>query len=163
MEIDNFIKKNAIDFAKRRVSITYLISDAADGALLGYFTLTHKSIIIVDVAGLSNTSKKKLAKYARLERDREIENYAVSAFLLAQFGKNYGLDKARRISGSEMMQIVMSVLLDIQRRIGGGIVYLDCEDTPKLKDFYLSENFKEFSDRFSAEEGQKYIQFLRFL
>lgn len=86
-----------------------------------------------------------------------------SAFLLAQFGKNYGVENGERINGSEMMKYVNLVLRDIQRRIGGGIVYLDCEDTPKLKNFYAGENFKEFADRFSSEDERRYIQFMRFL
>lgn len=28
------------------------------------------------------------------------------------------------------------ILSDIQHRIGGGIIYLDCEDKQHLKDFY---------------------------
>lgn len=62
-----------------------------------------------------------------------------------------------------MMRLVNDVLLDVQRRIGGGVIYLDCEDNPKLKDFYAGENFKEFADRFSSEDDRKYIQFMRFL
>ena len=41
-EIEDFIKYKALDFAKRKLSITYLILDETAN-LLGYFTLTHKS------------------------------------------------------------------------------------------------------------------------
>ena len=46
--IEEFIREKAIEFAKRKLSITYLISDAIDGVILGYFTLTHKSVILSD-------------------------------------------------------------------------------------------------------------------
>ena len=99
-------------------------------------------------------------RYARF--DIETGNYMASAFLLAQFGKNYGVENGKRISGSEMMKYVDIVLLDVQRRIGGGIMYLDCEDKEKLKKFYEGENFKKSGERFSAEDRKKYLQYIRF-
>ena len=41
LEIEFFLKKNAIDFAKRKISITHLILDD-EGQIAAYFTLTHK-------------------------------------------------------------------------------------------------------------------------
>ena len=86
-----------------------------------------------------------------------------SAFLLAQFGKNYAVDAGKRIKGSELMQLVLDVLLTIQRQIGGGIVYLDCENKAKLIAFYESEGFKRFDERFSEDDEQRYVQLMRFL
>ena len=159
-EIEEFIRGKAIDFAKQKLSITYLVIDTDSGLILGYFTLTHKSVIL-NSDGLSRTFQKKLAKYSRLDRDTG--NYVFSAFLLAQLGKNYAVKADERISGKQLMKLVNDVLLDVQRRIGGGVMYLDCEDNPKLKNFYSQENFKEFADRFSSEDERKYIQFMRFL
>ena len=159
-EIEEFIKDKAIDFAKRKLSITYIVSDTDDGAVLGYFTLTHKSILLNN-KGLSNTVQRKLERYSRM--DKKTGNYMASAFLLAQFGKNYGVEHGKRIRGAELMKLANDVLSDIQRRIGGGIVYLDCEDKPELIGFYTKENFKRFDDRFSEDDKQKYIQFMRFL
>ena len=42
--IENFIKKRAIDFARRKLSITYLVTDSVDCQILGYFALTHKAV-----------------------------------------------------------------------------------------------------------------------
>lgn len=158
-EIEEFIRDKAETFAKGKLSITYIVSDVENGNLLGYFTLTHKSIII-DAGNLSATSKKKLSRYSRM--DNSTGNYMASAFLLAQFGKNYGLPEGERIEGSELMQLATDILVNIQRQIGGGIVYLDCEDKPELVSFYERQNFKRFDDRFSTEDNQKYIQFMRF-
>ena len=160
VEIEEFIKEKAIDFAKRKLSITYIVSDTDDGAILGYFTLTHKSILLNN-EGLSKTVQRKLERYSRM--DRNTGNYMASAFLLAQFGKNYGVGNGNRISGKELMKLVNDILSDIQRRIGGGIVYLDCEDKPELVSFYTNENFKRFDDRFSEDDKRNYIQFMRFL
>ncbi|OON84672.1 hypothetical protein BXO88_16095 [Oribacterium sp. C9] len=43
-EIEDFIRNKAIQFAIGKLSITYLVSDEYTGNILGYFTLTHKSI-----------------------------------------------------------------------------------------------------------------------
>ena len=158
-EIEDFIKNKAINFATGKLSITYLVNDEDTGNILGYFTLTHKSIII-NGDNLSSTTKKKLARYSRL--DASTGNYMASSFLLAQFGKNYALDKDDQINGSELMRLATDILINIQRQIGGGIVYLDCEDKEALTSFYKKQNFKEFDDRFSSEDNQKYIQFMRF-
>ncbi len=63
-DIEEFLKRNAIQFSREKKSITYLVGDLDDGSLLGYFTLAHKPIEI-PTAGLSNTVIKKHEKYAR--------------------------------------------------------------------------------------------------
>ena len=159
-EIEDFIHNRAIDFAKRKLSITYVITDVADGEFLGYFTLTHKAIDI-DERRLSSTSKKKVARYAKY--DAESGTYTVSAFLLAQFGKNYAVEQGKRIQGSELMEYAIDILKDIQHRIGGGVVYLDAEDREHLIDFYEKASYKRFGERISEPDGTKYIQYMRFL
>lgn len=82
VEIENFIRNNAIDFGKRKLSITYLL-DNADGAIIGYFTLTHKGIEIKNDS-ISNTTRRKLSSHAMLDADTN--SFTVSAFPLAQIG-----------------------------------------------------------------------------
>ena len=41
-EIQTFLKDKAIEFAKKKLSITYLVTGGETGDLLGYFTLAHK-------------------------------------------------------------------------------------------------------------------------
>ena len=62
--VDMFLKKNALQFAKERKSITYLVFDGEDSSLVGYFTIAHKPIEIF-ADGLSNTSIRKLDRHAR--------------------------------------------------------------------------------------------------
>lgn len=157
--IENFIRNKAIDFARRKLSITYVVSDLDDEQVLGYFALTHKAVLIPN-SQLSNTSRKKLERFARL--DRATGDYMASAFLIAQFGKNYAVDNGERITGTQLMDIANDILVNIQRQIGGGIIYLDCEDKDKLKQFYINEKFHQFGIHFSDEEEQKYIQYMRF-
>ncbi len=160
-EIESFAQNKAIDFAKRKLSITYLVFDISDSQIIGFFTLAHKAI---DISGenLSNTIRKKLNNHSRYDNDTDV--YSTSAFLLAQFGKNYAVDKGTRITGCELMDCAIQILFDIQHRIGGGIVYLDAEDRPSLIDFYEKKvKFKRFGERFSATDNTKYLQYMRFL
>ena len=157
-KIENFLKNRAIDFSRRKVSITYLVSDLEDGSLLGFFAITHKAVLIPS-AILSNTMRKKIDRFARL--DRASGEYMASAFLIAQFGKNYDVDGGKRITGQELMSVANDVLVYIQHQIGGGIVYLDCEDAEGLKQFYAREHFYKFGERFAEEEAEKFIQYMR--
>ena len=94
----------------------------------------------------------------------ETDTYTISAFLLAQFGKNYSVDDGKRIRGSELMDCAMDVLIDIQHRIGGSVVYLDAEDRPKLISFYEKKvEFKRFGERYSDGDGVRYLQYMRLL
>lgn len=160
-EIQTFLKDKAIEFAKKKLSITYLVNDSETGDLLGYFTLAHK-VLEVPALGLSNTVRRKMSRYSTL--DNRNESYMVSAFLLAQFGKNYSVDEERRVSGAELMDCVDEVLKRIQHQIGGAIVYLDCEDEEKLITFYSDvAGYKQISERISERDQTKYLQFYKFI
>ena len=61
------------------------------------------------------------------------------------------------------MNTAMNILATIQREIGGGVVYLECEEKPQLLAFYKNEQnrFRIFGERYSDKEQIKYIQLLR--
>ena len=78
-----------------------------------------------------------MERYARLHK--ELNDYLVSAFLIAQFGKNYSNEKEKRISDDDLMKLASREFCEIQHRIGGGLEYLDCEADAKLINFYQKE------------------------
>lgn len=158
-EIENFVKNNAIDFAKRKISITYLFVDENIVKIYAIYAITHK-VIEIDPKHLSKTKIKQIERFA--EKDIESGKYIVSAFLLAQFGKSFD-GKQANISGNAMMDTVIQKLKEVQHEIGGGIVYLECEDKDKLINFYENKNnrFVLFGERFDAEEKVLYKQLLR--
>lgn len=161
-DIQGFLRQNAIDFAKKKLSVTYLVfSD--DAALLGYFTLTHKPLRMDGAFLESASQRKRLARHARY--DEAHGTFDASAFLIAQFGRNDGMKEKYDFTGDALMDCALSTLRDIQHRIGGGIVFLECEDKPKLLDFYQSDSnrYKRFGERHSSSDGKTYIQLLRFL
>ncbi len=125
-EIQQFVRANAYDFARKKLSVTYLVINE-DNYIAAIFTLAHKVVEIGD-ANLSQSKRKKISRYAVL--DSQTGCYTVSAFLIAQFGKNYALDADKRLSGNELMDLAFEVLERVQHEIGGGVVFLECEDKP---------------------------------
>lgn len=160
-EIENFVKNNAVDFAKKKMSITYLVVDTTE-TVRAIFTLTHKAIELTN-ENLSNTMRKRIQRYSRL--DEKTDSFNVSAFLIAQFGKSDTYSIEENISGDALMDFTFEVLTAVQHDIGGGLVYLECEDREKLLNFYSSEpnNFFKFGERYSEEDNVKYIQLFRFI
>ena len=160
-DIQNFLQMKAIDFAKKRISITYLVFDEETGCILGYFTLAHK-VLYVPADGMSNNSKRRLERYGSFDKDTN--SYLMSAFLLAQFGKNYALNKDERIAGFDLMDCVNSTLRKIQFQVGGGVVYLDSLDNEHLVHFYSDVcGYRKISERVSDTNETKYLQYLKFI
>lgn len=86
-EVEDFVHNKSIEFAKKKLSITYLVirkTDDGKTVLVGIFTLAHKAVEVTNT-NISNTARRKLSRYAKL--DEETDKYNVSAFLIAQFGK----------------------------------------------------------------------------
>ena len=62
------------------------------------------------------------------------------------------------------MEKTFETLARVQHQIGGGVVYLECEDEPKLLEFYQNSqnHFKVFDVRDSESENITYKQLFRF-
>lgn len=159
-DIERFLSSNAIQFARMKTAMTYLVIDEEDGALLGYFSLAHKPLEI-PAGGIPRKIKDKIKSFSSL--DEENDCYSVSAFLIGQFGKNYAVDNGRRISGTELMNIAIEKLRSAQNIVGGTIAYLDCEADAELIQFYESQKFTLFGERISDNDGKRYLQYLNFV
>lgn len=159
MEIENFVRENAVEFAKRKMSVTYLVIDG-ESRVTAMFALTHKAVQIMS-EGLSSSLRKKIQRYAQL--DEETGMFMLSSFLIGQFGKNYQYQNILKPDGKELMEAVFRILKHVQREIGGGVVYLECENKPQLLQFYQNDinRFRIFGERFSKPEGVTYIQLLK--
>ena len=65
LEIEQFVKENALDFAKKKLSVTYFVVNEL-GKIIAVFTLAHKAVEIGN-ANLSNSKRKKIRRYAILD------------------------------------------------------------------------------------------------
>ena len=105
--------------------------------------------------------RDKIKRFSTL--DSSNNTYTVSAFLLAQFSKNYNVEKGKRISGSDLMKIAKEKLISAQNIVGGTLLYLDCEPDLKLINFYEHEGFVLFGQRTSESDHKQYLQYLNFI
>lgn len=129
LEVEDFVRNKALDFAKRKLSITYLVMKKINEerrVLAGIYTLSHKAIEVTNTS-ISNTVRRKF-------------------------------------SGNELMDLTFELLKHVQYCVGGGVVYLDCEDIEKVLGFYQNDinRFKIFGERKSEVDQQRYLQLLRF-
>lgn len=142
-DVERFLKEQAIEFTKKHQSVTYLVFSNDDAELVGYFTITIKPITI-NADEFSNTMKRKIARVSEL--NSENGTYTLSAYLIAQLGKNYANNMNEKITGNQLLQAAIETIKELQYMVGGMVVFLETEDTEKLMHFYEGKNgFKRFS------------------
>jgi len=167
-DVEYFLKQKAIEFDKQSISSTHLIftSYRSNPVLIGYFTLANKCIDI-PLNKLSSSMKKRIARFGARNSDGRLIQIALP--LIAQLGKNYNGGYNNLISGDELLKIAIEQIQEGQRIFGGKCAYLECEDIDKLKDFYKSNGFVEFSERALDDDeagvlkGNRLIQMIRYI
>lgn len=167
-DIENFLKHSAIQFAKQNIAPTTLVYAYSESnlSLCGYFTLTIKAVDI-EKKNVSSDMFKRVKKFGTY--DKESQRCTIPIPLIAQLGKNYANNCNKLIKGSDLLNLACDEVRAAQRIIGGKMVYLECEDTPKLIDFYHNNGFREFSrrpldpDEQNSFKGQYLIQMLKYL
>ncbi len=162
-DVELFLKKSAIEFTKKSQSVTYLVFSVENKELLGYFTLALKPLTVRGET-VSNTTKRKLLRISEL--DENSDTYTMSAYLIAQLGKNYTDGANMRITGKELVELAWTVVEDAQYMLGGMVVFLEAENEEKLLAFYKANRFSQFDTRQTAsgaDEPHELVQLLRLL
>ena len=162
-DVSNFLKKNAVEFTKKSQSVTYLVFSMESKELLGYFTLALKPLSVRGET-VSNTTKRKLLRISEL--DENSDTYTMSAYLIAQLGKNYTNGANNKITGKELVELAWTVIEDAQYMLGGIVTFLEAENKEKLLSFYRDNRFSQFDTRQTAsdtEESHELVQLLRLL
>lgn len=166
-DVENFLKTKAVLFDKQGFSKTHLIYTSYKGkmVLVGYYALAYKSFVVKNSIKLTNTLRKRIAKFGQY--DSELKQYVVSAPLIGQIGKN---DEYKDlISGDILLHCACKTIAAVQALVGGKFVYLECEEKPKLIDFYKSNGFVEFGrralelDEIDTSSQVCLVQLLRYL
>ncbi|MCM1540955.1 MAG: GNAT family acetyltransferase [Blautia sp.] len=163
VDVEFFLKNSAIEFTKKSQSVTYLVFSVENKELLGYFTLALKPLTVRGET-VSNTTKRKLLRISEL--DKSSDTYNMSAYLIAQLGKNYTDGANTRITGKELVELAWTVIEDAQYMLGGIVVFLEAENEEKLLDFYKANRFSQFDTRQTAldtDEPHELVQLLRLL
>lgn len=162
-DIEHFLKKSAIEFTKKNQSVTYLVFSLSSMALVGYFTIALKPLTVRGEE-VSNTIKRKLMRVS--EFDSQTQTYTMSAYLIAQLGKNYTNGRNREISGTELLELAWNVIEDMQYMGGGIVVFLEANDEESLLAFYQENKFRQFDTWLAvsnATNQHELIQLLRLL
>lgn len=161
-DIERFLKQQAAEFTKKNQSVTYLVFSNEDTTLLGYFTLTIKPIS-VNAEAFSNTLRRKIARVS--DRNETDGTYLLSAYLIAQLGKNYSNGLNEKITGEQLLAAAIDTIKELQYMAGGMVIFLEAEDNEKLLKFYETENgFKKFAIRHrknGSDEPDTLIQLLK--
>lgn len=167
LDIEDFLIKKSTTFEKQGISKTHLIFTSYKGeqVLVGYYTLATKSFNITKAA-ISKGLSKRINKFATYDSD--LKAYFLPAPLIAQLGKNFNHNYNLLIKGDELLNIAIDDIKLIHQIAGGKIVYLECEDTPRLLDFYSQNGFVTFGNRpLDRDEtnlsGKYLVQMLRYL
>lgn len=116
-----------------------------DASLVGYFTITIKPIT-VKAENFSHTMRRKIARVSELDEENGTDT--LSAYLIAQLGKNYKNGANEKITGEQLLQAAIDTIKELQYMAGGMVIFLEAEDKDKLMHFYEAENgFKRFDVR----------------
>ena len=162
LDVERFLLEQSINFTKKNQSVTYVVLTPEEGQIIGYFTITIKPIT-VNGDSFSNTVKKKIARVS--EQDEESGNYSLSAYLIAQLGKNYKDGANGKISGDQLLGLAIEKIKELQYMAGGMVVFLEAENEEKLIHFYENKNgFKRFDTKevkAGTEDAHTLIQLLK--
>lgn len=167
-DVEYFLKQKAIEFDRQSISRTHLVFASYQGCpvLAGYFALTYKDFTIPEKR-IGRNLKGRIKKFGGYAP--EIKAYKISAPLIAQLSKNFTNGYNSLITGDELLKIACNMVSEIHMLAGGRIVYVECEDKPRLREFYGSNGFVIFNERqldgkSKEEMGVDYLlQLLRYL
>lgn len=109
-DVERFLKEQSIEFTKKNQSVTYLVFSNSDASLVGYFTLAIKPIS-VNAEKFSNTMKRKIARVSEL--DEVNGTYTLSAYLIAQLGKNFTDGANEKITGEQLLQAAVETVKEL--------------------------------------------------
>ena len=162
-DVERFLKKSSIEFTKKNQSVTYLVFDVSSMELVGYFTIALKPLTVRGET-VSNTVKKKLMRVSEL--DEQSQTYTMSAYLIAQLGKNFKNGAEKKITGEELLELAWDIVGKMQYMGGGMVTFLEAENSERLLSFYQANRFQTFDTRQTAtdsEEPHELVQLLRLL
>lgn len=152
-DVEDFIRNKAINFAKQRIAVTFLVFSKGSGQLVGYYTLVNKFTTVSENM-LSKTIQKKILKFSQY--DSKLNAYLITMPLIAQLGKNF--IENNPITGTDLLDLACNRIKHVQRIIGGKTAYIECAANEKLYDFYSRNQFFTFGQR----ENPRLVQMLRY-
>jgi len=161
-DVEYFIREKAIEFSKQGIASTHIVyaSYRDRPVMVGYYALANKTVIIKAATLSSKSWRSRINKFA--EYHKEIKSYICAMPLIGQLGKNYTNGYNLLISGDALLEIACNKVRSAQYELSGKLAYLECEDNPKLVEFYNKNGFTEFNKRVlegdeHSNDGKNYL------
>lgn len=164
-DVEYFLKEKSIEFSKQDIAETFIVTKSykQEQVVVGYFSLTTK-VLKMKRNTLSGQKKKRFSRFAKYDEDNHC--YFIALPLIGQIGKNYKNNYNKLISGDILLKFAFEKIKQVQEIVGGRFVFLECEDKPRLKEFYESNGFVCFGkrnlerDEMDKNEGKYLLQML---
>lgn len=152
-DIEDYLHKKAVIMAQKNISPTYLVFTTQLGkpVLIGYYTIALKTLTI-RCGKITRRQRDKIKRFGSYDENQNA--YQIPAYLIAQLGKNFSNGYDKLITGDELLKMACDRVKESQNLVGGKVVYLECEDKPRLITFYENNGFTEFDKR-EIEEKEK--------
>jgi hypothetical protein len=122
LDVENFLREDAINREKRDLTRTYLIIDQnkfeSDNEIniVAYFSIALKTLIIPQT--LSNAKIKKIDGFSKDAKDSIV-------YLIGQLARNDDYN-TETITGAEILARALNIISDIKDKIGGKVVLVEC-------------------------------------
>lgn len=160
-DVDDYLKEDAVQFSAMSSSVTHFVFDSESGLCVAYFALAHKPIAFNESI-LSGTQRKRIERFSKI--DPETKRFNVSAYLIAQVGKNYNAADGKLISGGQILDLAKDELRVAKKQVGGQVMFIEKEQgNARLDAFYRKNGFLPFDSRVSEEDGVTYDLMFSFL
>ena len=66
------------------------------------------------------------------ELDEQSQTYTMSAYLIAQLGKNFKNGAEKKITGEELLELAWDIVEKMQYMGGGMVTFLEAENSERL-------------------------------
>lgn len=158
-DVERFLKVSSIEFTKKNQSVSYLVFSKEIQQLVGYFTIAIKPLTIGAADVVSNTQKRKIERICRL--DESSQSYTMSAYLIAQLGKNFSRGANEKITGDYLLSIALNVVDKLQYSAGGMVSFVETDNNDKLLSFYQRNKFHLISS--PQKNNNELVQLFRII
>lgn len=165
-EVESYLKDTALRHTRKNTSVTHLVMTPDCSECLAYYTLAIKPFAIT-ASRLNNKQKKEMRDVAKMRKDAldpSNKNFLISAYLIAQLGRNFAAPKDAHVTGRDLFAIIFSQINAIRNQVGGKVVFVEYEKSkPKLLEFYQKHGFQEFKVPSDGIDNEKLGQMFYFM
>ncbi|MBO6193249.1 MAG: hypothetical protein J6O00_03610 [Clostridiales bacterium] len=150
-EVQDFIKKRAINHENRRLARTMLVFDRnADMKLVGFYSITIKSLILKEKLSTS----KKVIYFGTAQTNGNV----IPAILIGQLGKNDAVKS--KFTGSDLMNLIFEYIYEIDKLVPSVVAYVEHDGRESLVDYYEKNDFMYFKRESEENEKELYCHII---